>query len=941
MLVALALTLAACSHGFDGPTPVISSVGPIVVCNAIDTTVNIKGTGFTPVPENVLNQSTLVLPTVSLVDASGNVFPIAAADVTWIDETMMSFVVRASSMYAPGIYDVMVTDPTGKSGVLKAGLTIVPPPTITSVTPNPINNGADTTITVAGTGFRMTPTVTISMGTQAPTMLGSVTFVDAQTVTAVVARGTPAGMYTLTLTNPDGCFATITITVINPPSITVTGIINPFGCNTQDTPVTISGSMFVSTPQAVLIGAATGSLDLKLRNVSFVSSTKLTGLVPMGGVIGGPYPLKVTNPDGSFGTLDKAFTITKLCPPVITSVIPNSVVHNYSTATSGPIKITGDNFRSDARVVLVDNAGVETMFPGAAVTVVDGQHITLNFDASASNLTDGIYLVRVKEADASVANGGTGDMMWGDYSLFIVTPPSGKFTTAKNAKPLPLGRRGLGAVGGENNAAARYLYAIAGDGGGTTATLFADGMFAQLDLFGNIGDLGWQTLRKSSTTSPPVDTTNALPSARTGVAIVNVNNWIYLVGGTTALATGAGSTPSAPIADIRRAHILSAADAPLVTSTTAAGGTLATGTWYYKVSMLISATPGYGFNAAETVASDEEVVSVIAGQSPQLNFSRPAGSSVPAGNIIGYRIYRAPMVNGVSQSEVWLADVSTTAASGTFTDDGSKTPGTAHPLAAGMLSEWEPAGSNLLIPRAYPAVSVATPPTATAPNLYVLGGVSAGGATPTVEKTWELSTIAASGALGTFGPTGLLPTNTSTVNCALSNETCMTTPRSALFASTVTGPPAVTTDVRLVVGAGSTTAGKTFIEEESQVQSNGFLGAWVSVPLSGPSASFTGGFESVQGPVGFYYNGHVGLSGGYTGTNVFSHDEFAAELCSTAASSCPANTTFTQQSPVSNSGLNATLTAWSGFAITSGDLFIVGGSTDGTNAVTTVQQGAQ
>jgi hypothetical protein len=941
-LLLSSFVLFACSHGFDGPTPVIKGVSPSVICNAqIDTTVTITGTGFTPVPEHVLTKmSMLVLPSVTLTDATGKVFPINQGDVLWTDQTTMSFVVHGSTMpgaLPPGVYDVTVTDPTGKSGTLKAALTIVPPPDITSIMPNPVSNGMNTTITIKGDNFRMTPTVSIAQAGMTSIALGSVTFVDAQTITAVVAAGTPAGTYTLTLTNPDGCSATAMLTIINPVSITVTGIVNPFGCNTEDTPVTISGTMFVSTPQAALVGAATGPSDLKLKNVAFVSSTKLTGAVPQGGVIGGPYPLKVTNPDGTSGTLPNAFTITKLCPPVIDDVEPNSVVHSY--ATPPPIVITGANFRSDAKVYLVDAAGVETLFPGESLVITPTQ-ITMSFNAAAMNLTDGVFLVRVKEADASVPSGGTGVLEFGDFSLFVVTNPSGKFlgATTDAMHPLPSGRRGLGVIGGQNNAAARYLYAIGGDGGGTAATSLASGLFAQLDVFGHIGDLGWQPLRKTSSASPPADTANDLPSARTGVAIATFNNWIYLVGGTTALATGAAPAANAPIKEVLRAHILSAIDAPTVTTATSTGGTLAAGTYYYKVSMLISPTSGYGTHNAETVASDEQVVTISAAEGPQLSVARPATSSVPAGNILGYRIYRSPMANGVSQSEVWLADVMTTATSSTFTDDGSKTPGTAHPLAAGMLSEWEPAvigtATSLLIARAYPAVTLALPPGGTQPNLYALGGASS---STVIEKTWEFAGINADGSLSAFGPTGL-----DTTGCAATGETCMTAVRSALYASTVTGPPNVTTDVRLVAGAGSPTAGAA-VQEEVQVLGTGLLGSWASVPVSGPSADFTAGFANVLGPVGFYENGNIGLIGGFTGGGIFSHDEFTGELCSVAlvGGSCPANNTFTQQSPKSNSGLNPTLLAWTGYTITSGYIFMIGGSTDGINAVATVQQGAQ
>ncbi|MCA1665447.1 MAG: IPT/TIG domain-containing protein, partial [Myxococcales bacterium] len=392
-----ALALVGCSHAMDGPTPTITKIVPSVACNQLDTSIVITGTGFVPVPEQTLQKmSVLLLPTVTLVDAGGVKTAVDTSAVTWTDETSMTFIVHASLGLQPGVYDVVVTNPTGKSATahgaltmvppptlvsikpteicdmrttqvtltgtsfrddpataplvvtvgtptptvlseadgavtfvdaqtvtvnippglpdgvwsvtiqnadgcsstLDNALTIAPPPTITSIAPTSAWNGQDTTITISGTGFRMTPAVTIAAAGGAAITL-AVSFVDAQHVTAIVPKATPAGSYTLTLTNPDGCSATTALTVTNRAPVTVTGVVNPFGCSTKDTPITITGTFFESTPQAFLVAAATAGADLKLKNVAFVSSTKLTAIVPSGGVIGGAYTLEVVNPDGS------------------------------------------------------------------------------------------------------------------------------------------------------------------------------------------------------------------------------------------------------------------------------------------------------------------------------------------------------------------------------------------------------------------------------------------------------------------------------------------------------------------------------------------------------------------------------------------------------------------------------------------------------------------
>lgn len=952
-----ALTLVGCGHKMDGPTPTIAMLSPAAICNALDTTVTLTGSNFVPVPEQVLKTSVLVLPTVTLT-LNGQATTIDPASVTWVSDTQMTFIVHASLMLAPGVYDVTVTNPTGKSVTAPGALTISPPPTIASIVPSTIYNGVDNTITITGTGFQMMPTVSIAAAGAAAITLAA-TFVDAEHVTAVVPKGTPAGVYTLTLANPDGCTATGTLTITDQPPVAVTGIISPFGCSSdpKGTPVTISGAGFISTPTALLVGADAGGGNLALKNVAFVSATKLTGIVPSGGKIGGPYDLTVTNPDGTSATLAKAFTITSDCPPVVDDVEPNQVTTNYKTSSPGtPIILTGSNFHSDATVVLVNQSGQEIMLPNAAATVNGaGTQISLAFDASAggSALTAGVYLVRVKDTDAAPPTG-TGATMWGDYSLFVVTQPSGKFTAAVAAKVLPMGRRGEGVVGGQLNAAARFLYAIAGDSGGATLTTLADGLVAPLDLFGDIGDAGWLPLRKMAAAPASSDTPNLIGTAsggtaspRTGVGIAQWNDWVYVVGGTKSLtataAMGAPFSPASPTNEVWKAHILSSADAPTVSATASVGG-LPAGTYYYKVATLLAAnTPNYGPDPAETAASDEQVVTVGAGGAVMLTFAAStAAGAPPAGDVVGFRIYRSPMANGVSQSEVFIHDVPAGATS--YVDSGDA-PGMAHPLVAGMLSEWEP-GPALAVPRAYPGVTVvqATPNATATPLLYVIGGASSSSA---VEKTYEVSPLS-SGTAGAFAP-ALTGANDCT------SEVCMAAGRWSLFADNVTQPVTVTNPATQWVIAGAGVVGSGSIIEAGLIDSTssaGLIKSWAPVAADGGFA-FTIP-ATTYGAIGFYENGYLAVVDGYGNGQVQgSNDEFTSLFCSTAlnmAGQCPADTPFKQGDNTilkakSNSGLGikAPLTpiAWPGYTISSGYIYIVGGTSNGTNAIDQVVQGAQ
>jgi hypothetical protein len=327
------------------------------------------------------------------------------------------------------------------------------------------------------------------------------------------------------------------------------------------------------------------------------------------------------------------------------------------------------------------------------------------------------------------------------------------------------------------------------------------------------------------------------------------------------------------------------------------------------------------------------VVTVAAGQQVQLTFGLAGTSSVPAGQIAGYRIYRSPSPNLATESEQWIADVATTATMSTFVDDGTVSVGTsgAHPLPAGMLSEWESAGT-LLIPRAYAAARLATPPGALNPNLYVVGGWS-GNSSTGAEKTYELAAVNAAGTLGTFGPTGLAIN--SATNCTL--ESCMTAPRWALFADVVTGPASVTAagNVWLLAGTGALN-GTDPIDERVQLLAGGTTGTWAAVP-TGPGGAFTT-VSTTLGAIGFYSNGYTAISDGYSGGAVSSKEEFGVQTCS---GTCTATADFTQTAKSASTLMITPAVAFSGYTITSGYLFVVGGSTTGTNAVANVNQAAQ
>jgi hypothetical protein len=412
---------------------------------------------------------------------------------------------------------------------------------------------------------------------------------------------------------------------------------------------------------------------------------------------------------------------------------------------------------------------------------------------------------------------------------------------------------------------------------------------------------------------------------------------------TTTPMLGGPFAPTTPTKQVWAAHILPATDAPTLAATASTGGTLAAGTYYYKVAALLAAaTPGYGPDAAETAASDEQVVTVGAAGAVSLTITPSSASGAPTP--AGYRIYRTIAANGVSQTEVFLEDNTGT----TLTDDGSITPTAvnAHPLIAGMLSEWQP-GPQLAVARAYPAVTTVV--ASTTPYLYVVGGASSA---TVLEKTWEVAALPNTGA--SAGPaTAFAPALTGSNDCT--TEPCMSAGRWSPFAVGVTGPTSVTNASWLLVGGGVDPAvtGGEIIEHmkiDSTTGLNVTATTWATVGAQNANFNFKIS-PNTYGPIGFYINAAIAIVDGWSGGLVKNQDEFVGLRCvpdTTNPANCAAGgdfelgatgtlTTATQ----SGLGLTNPTLAWSGYTITSGYIYIVGGTTDGTNAVSTVQQGAQ
>ncbi|MFA4956985.1 MAG: VWA domain-containing protein [Candidatus Methanoperedens sp.] len=165
--------------------------------------------------------------------------------------------------------------------------------------------------------------------------------------------------------------SSITVTLITPTS-------GPVG-----TVVSIGGSGFVS--------GATVQIGSVSATASVLSSTIIQAIVPT--LSSGIYNVKVINPDGGFGILSNAFTVTGMS---VTGISPNISIINTPTN----VVITGSGFNSGATVTVGSASAT-------AVVVVSTTKITATIPATLSAGTYNVVVTNTDSHSATLTNGFT------------------------------------------------------------------------------------------------------------------------------------------------------------------------------------------------------------------------------------------------------------------------------------------------------------------------------------------------------------------------------------------------------------------------------------------------------------------------------------------------------------------------------------------------------
>jgi hypothetical protein len=380
-------TIASADYGYigSGPAPTVTTP-PVTTTPTIAPAPTVSGiippggnagslAGTTITGTNFVSGASVKLNRTGYPDINaGSVTVVSATQIT------CSFSLAGAS---GGQWNVAVTNPDGRNGMLANGFTVTnPAPEVTAITPASGTRGSTVSITgLAGSGFLSGAGVRLNRTDSTAIPATNVVVVSATQITCDFAlpAGSTAGTWDVVVTNPDLQEGTLAngFSVLAPAPV-VTAIIPNSSLQTTPVLVSVAGSGFQSG--ASLILTRTGYPDISATGVTMVSSNLITGSLNLLTAEPGPWDVAVLNPDGQPGTLAGGFTVRNPAPTV-TYVTPNTGIRGSTVSITN---LRGTNFRSGAEVRLV-NASAGPDIIASSVVVVSATQITCTFDLTGAN----------------------------------------------------------------------------------------------------------------------------------------------------------------------------------------------------------------------------------------------------------------------------------------------------------------------------------------------------------------------------------------------------------------------------------------------------------------------------------------------------------------------------------------------------------------------------
>jgi hypothetical protein len=596
--------------------PHINSVAPGSRGQDTSTTVTVKGTqGTLPTAAH----TSLTFTGGTGVTASGFAVtpgsPGTPPVVPPTDDTLTG-TLAVSDTATVGSYAVVLLDTsTGGRDVCAGCFVVHAKPTVTSVTPFDGAVGTSVPVTIAGTGFLTSPTVTVSAGVT----VSNVVQTSATSITAtfaIPAGAAPDSLVDVTVTNTDGGFASKTgaFHLFGKPGAPTIGTATPGNAKatvTWSAPASDGGSAVTSYTATASPGGATMSIAAPATSVDVPGLTNGTSYT---------FTVHATNAAGnSLESAASAAATPRTVPgkPTGVSGTPSdrsSTVSWTAPANNGGATITGYTV---------------TASPGGATATVDGAQRS----AAVSGLTNGTAYTFTVHATNVAGDGAESD------ASPSVTPRS-----------VPAAPTGVGATPG--NGKATVSWTAPSDNGGATVTSY-------------------------TVTATPGSATATVTAPTTSTDVIGLNNgtsYTFTVHATNVAGSGVESaasnavtprtvpgqpigvsaTPGDASAVVSWTAPASNGGSPItgytITSTPAAGGPVSVdgATTSATVTGLTNGT-AYSFTVQATNVAGSGAESVASSQvTPATNALAPSGVIATAGNAKATVSWTAPTNDGGS-----------------------------------------------------------------------------------------------------------------------------------------------------------------------------------------------------------------------------------------------------------------------------------------------------
>lgn len=429
-----------------GSPPAVASVAPSQVSTLGGTAIRVDGSNFSNNP----------LLFVGLSPATG---------VAQINPNRIE---GAAPPGTVGPADLTVTNTDGQSATLSGALQyVVPPPSVSSITPSSGPGSGGTRVEIVGNGFQFGAVVSF----------GSVNAsnVNVLSPTRLEATAPPGsdGPVAVTITNPDAQSVTVNNGFSYVAAPLVSAVTPTSGPISGGTAIQISGRFFRAGATVTVGGVAATNVNVQ------AGGQVITCQTPAGSA--GPAAVRVTNPDGQSGLLNNGFTyLAPVPPPTVAAISPN-----YGPTTGGTqVTIQGSAFQAGAVVrfgsavspsaTVISPSAITAVAPGGAavgqvaVTVQnpDTQSGTLNnaFTYFAPADLPAIAVVSVTPNEGPATGGNTVFISGQGFKVGV----SVRFGTATSSSVTYLGPSALQVVVPPNALGTVSVTAINPDGASAT-----------------------------------------------------------------------------------------------------------------------------------------------------------------------------------------------------------------------------------------------------------------------------------------------------------------------------------------------------------------------------------------------------------------------------------------------------------------------------------------